>query len=410
MHERVFGWLDDCQLDHQRPLAVAVSGGGDSMALLCLLSDWVGSDSHRLVVLSVDHGLRAEARHECARVAELSARLGHRHHLLHVDPHRMTGNLMAAARRERYRLIAEWAARNHLSTVALGHTLDDQAETFMLNLARGSGLDGLAAMRSRFRRHAVLWLRPLLDVSRHELRAMLRRREESWCEDPSNDDLRFKRARARKMLGELSAIGLSREMIAATADRLRSARGALVHVTASAARACAHVTDLCEIVFSADCWMLEEEIRRRLVVQAIRHVAGREHAPRQASLHRVLMEVRAGHGATLCGCQLTPTAESGFRVGRELAACAGRTSDDHWDGRWHLSGAPMPAKSQIGAIGHEGVCQLDARREIDAPRPSLLAAPGLWRDGALLAGPLATSSHGWRFVPTRPAARFFDMD
>ena len=133
-------------------LGVAVSGGGDSVALLCLMADWAAPREVRLAAATVDHGLRPEAAAEAAGVAALCGRLGLAHATLRWEGWDGRGNLMDAARRARRRLLADWAAEQGLAAVALAHTRDDQAETVLMRLARGAGVDGLSAMAGKSRR------------------------------------------------------------------------------------------------------------------------------------------------------------------------------------------------------------------------------------------------------------------
>ncbi|MCB2123065.1 MAG: tRNA lysidine(34) synthetase TilS, partial [Rhodobacteraceae bacterium] len=123
-------------------LGVAVSGGSDSTALLCLLADLRGTGGPDLAAVTVDHGLRPEAAGEARSVAALCARLGVSHTICRWDGWDGTGNLPDQARRARQNLIAGWASGLGIGAVALAHTRDDQAETVLLRLARGSGVDG----------------------------------------------------------------------------------------------------------------------------------------------------------------------------------------------------------------------------------------------------------------------------
>ena len=130
------------------PVGVAVSGGSDSTALLALVRAWAEAEGRSVLAVTVDHRLRPESAGEAGVVAELCARLGvgHATRVWADAPGR--GNLQASARAARQHLIGAWAREAGLAAVALGHTLDDQAETVLLRLARGSGVDGLAAMRA----------------------------------------------------------------------------------------------------------------------------------------------------------------------------------------------------------------------------------------------------------------------
>ena len=148
------------------------------------------------------------------------------------------GNLQDRARQARRALIAGWARDRGIGAVALGHTLDDQAETFLLRLARGSGVDGLGAMRDRGAAEDVLWLRPMLTLRRAELRDWLVAEGVDWAEDPSNDDPAYDRVRARRALAPLATLGLGPERLAATAAAMDRARAALEAGTADLARRC----------------------------------------------------------------------------------------------------------------------------------------------------------------------------
>lgn len=198
-------------------LGVAVSGGGDSLALLHLMHDWARANGSDLRAVTVDHGLRAAAPGEAAQVARLCADLGLPHDTLHWTGWDQSGNLQAEARRARYRLMAGWARGHDLQAVALGHTLDDQAETVLMRLARGSGVDGLSAMAGRRDDLGMRWLRPLLAIRRDDLRAFLSGLGVDWVDDPSNADTRFDRIKTRQALAQLAGLGIDAEGLADTA-------------------------------------------------------------------------------------------------------------------------------------------------------------------------------------------------
>src|SRR5690606_38404014 len=153
-------------------IGVAVSGGSDSMAALHLLTAF----GLKVEAATVDHGLRPEAATEAETVARACAALSVPHETLRwTDGPAATGNLMEQARLARYRLLAGWALRRGLTQVAIAHTADDQAETFLMRLAREAGLDGLAGMRSTWEQDGVTFIRPLLVIGRADLRGYLSR-------------------------------------------------------------------------------------------------------------------------------------------------------------------------------------------------------------------------------------------
>jgi tRNA(Ile)-lysidine synthase len=186
------------------PGVAAVSGGGDSLALMFLLADWARAASKPPpVVLTVDHGLSAESERVARDVLRRAKAAGLKGELLVWKDKKPKADIEAVAREARYRLIGDWCRANKINGVYAAHTLEDQAETFLLRLGRGSGLDGLSAMRPvalypvpRFDDLRVV--RPLLGMGREQLRNYLQARKEAWAEDPMNVDPRFARVRLRE--------------------------------------------------------------------------------------------------------------------------------------------------------------------------------------------------------------------
>lgn len=206
-------------------LGIALSGGGDSTALMHLAQGWGRA---RLMAATVDHGLRPGSADEARRAGQGAAALGIPHETL-VWHRQGGGNLMGAARDARLRLLADWARRHGLSAVLLGHTLDDQAETLLMRLARGAGLDGLCGMADRREAEGALWLRPLLTISRAELRDWLAARGIGWIDDPSNERDDFHRVRLRKAM---TGLDLPLPQLAQSLQNLGMARDALAHYAA----------------------------------------------------------------------------------------------------------------------------------------------------------------------------------
>lgn len=367
------------------PVGIAVSGGGDSVALLVLAV----RAGVAVAAATVDHGLRAASAAEAAGVAALCARLGVEHSILrwHWDGR---GNLMEAARDGRMALLAEWARGRGLPAVALGHTADDVAETFLMRLARRSGVDGLAAMAARREAMGVTWLRPLLGVRRPALRAMLRREGIGWVEDPTNDDPAFGRTQARRALAALAPLGIGAETLAAVAGHLAQVRAALEAQTAAAAglvfREAGGALALDRAALAAQ----PEEVRRRLLDAAFRWIGGTAHGPRRADLARAAAAIAGGGAATLHGARVLPGA--GWIV-RELRAAGGAVPVGAvWDGRWHVTGPP----ATVAALGAAGLADCPGWRSIGLPRAVLLASPGVWDGARLLAAPVAGRPGAWR--------------
>ncbi len=188
--------------DPRPTIAVAVSGGGDSMALTILLAEWLAARDGRLIGLTVDHGLRAGSGVEAAQVASWFADRGLAHEILTWSGGKPTTGVQAAARQARYDLMERVCRQRGIAMLALAHTLDDQLETVLMRRCAGSGADGLAGMAARRETRRVTLLRPLLGIRHRRLLDYLNARNVSWLEDPSNRDARFARVGVRRTLAE----------------------------------------------------------------------------------------------------------------------------------------------------------------------------------------------------------------
>ena len=213
-------------------LLLAVSGGPDSIALMVLAARWVQSLKKKpdLVVATVDHGLRAEAKREAADVAKLARKLGLKHCTLKWTGKKPATGLQQAARLARYRLLADAARKVNAAHILTAHTLDDQAETVLIRMSRGSGITGLGAMARVApvpEAGDVTLVRPLLDIPKARLIATLRAAKIPFAVDPSNRDPRFTRARLRGLMPQLAEEGLDARRLSQLAQRLKRADAAI---------------------------------------------------------------------------------------------------------------------------------------------------------------------------------------
>lgn len=208
-------------LSDEARLLVAVSGGPDSVGLLALLAEWAREPGRpALHAATVDHGLRAASATEAEDVAALCAQLGVPHSMLLWDGAKPVTGLQERARTARYALLADEAQRLGGAVLVTAHTQDDQAETLLMRMARGSGPSGLAAMRERVSKGQAMLARPLLGVSKARLVATAQARGLSFVTDPSNGDPRFERVRWRTLMPGLADEGLSAERLALLARRI----------------------------------------------------------------------------------------------------------------------------------------------------------------------------------------------
>ncbi len=369
------------------PLGVAVSGGGDSVALLMLLYN-AGKDIH---AATVDHQLRPESAQEAAGVAALCARYDIPHQTLVWQSPDIRGNLQNQARKARRSLLAGWARRQGLADIVLGHTQDDQAETFLMRLARGSGVDGLSGMAPMRCVAGLCWHRPMLGLARDELREYLRLKNIDWVEDPGNDDLKYDRIKARKALEILAPLGLNVSRLAETSDHLRRARHALEVTVQELARQAITLSDAGELCISLQYFRLApREIQLRLLAAALRWVASVRYRPRFNALVGLLDACldQPQKPRTLHGCSIGVTRDH-IIVNREVSATPAMAAlETIWDGRWEIGCFDLE-NVKIKALGKDGIRFCQNWRETGHSRTSLLASPSFWQNGVLIAAPFA---------------------
>jgi tRNA(Ile)-lysidine synthase len=279
-------------------VGLAVSGGPDSLALLLLASEVRAGD---VEAATVDHALRPESREEAEQVARVCERLGVPHTILTAKwREKPQTAIQERARTMRYRLLAQWAGERGIKALMTAHHLEDQAETFIMRLARGLGVKGLAAMRpvSPVAGGALALVRPLLDWQRFDLQAVCLSAGLEPIEDPSNDDDRFERVRIRKALARTDLFDPAQ--IARSAAHLAAADQALHWATTMEwQRAVAENGG--QIVYTPT--DAPREIRRRIVRRAVLALAteGRGAEPRGREIDQVLAALRTGKRATLRG-------------------------------------------------------------------------------------------------------------
>ncbi|OWU86692.1 hypothetical protein ATO6_00515 [Oceanicola sp. 22II-s10i] len=390
-------------------IGLAVSGGSDSTALMALMAEYFGDHPCRpeLHVVTVDHGLRPEAAAEAEAVGRSAGALGLKHHVLRWRGWDGQGNLQDAARRARYRLIGEWACEHGIGAIALGHTADDQAETFLMRLARASGVDGLSGMATTRRFDGIAVVRPMLSLRRSDLRGYLERRGMAWIDDPSNENTDFERVRIRQALSALEPLGLDVPTLCTVGQNLSSIRETLDWYAFNEAHDIARVECGDVVIAMRDLRRMQPEILRRILVNAIGWIAGHPYPPRRRAMLLLIEALRSGHGMTLGGCLFT-VARGEVRATREFQAVSGATAAPGaaWDRRWLLTG-PWPEGAEIRALGEAGLASCPDWRDTGMPRTSLLASPAVWRGDGLIAAPLAGLSGGWTAELSRGSEAFY---
>ena len=398
-------------LNVRPPIAVAVSGGADSMALLLLCRNWLRQVDDRnradgLLALTVDHGLRRNSAAEAHQVANWCTDLGIVHQILLWENDKPASSIQAAARQKRYALLESACAAHGIRDLLLAHHREDQSETLLLNLMRGSGVNGLAAMQPRSKYGKLCLVRPLLDVPKSDLYATLRAAGQDWIEDPSNRDAHYARVRMRTLYRHLRDEGMPPDRLAATAAHMRRARAAIDHYTDELLSDAAFVGDagiawLDPVRLSA----APEEVGLRALARLVTSIGAQRYTPRLSrleGLYQWLCAQPLAGGRTLSGCQLLPH-RGRILIVREFAALGpdinltpGQT--ERWDERFDVSLSrtaealcARQAPLYVRALGEAGLRQIrisEANRPAaDLPAIAQRVIPGIWRGDELLAAP-----------------------
>ncbi len=307
--------LEKCfeNVSTQMDVALAVSGGSDSMALLLLVDRWrrarLQQKRHApdLTIFSIDHGLRPAAMEECQFVLDKAKALGYDAHILQWEGEVPSTRIQEMAREIRYQLLAGACHLRNIKTVMTAHHLDDQAETVLMRLARGSGVDGLCAMAVQSRRYGLRLLRPLLEFEKAQLLALLKENDWDYITDPSNKDPRFERVRLRERSAELKKLGLTARMIGLSARRLRRAKTALKETSDEFLTRHAFISDYGTArIDQLALFDAPDEIAIRALSKVLRVCGGSQDVPNMARLETLIGRLKGDFSTnrTLAGCRL----------------------------------------------------------------------------------------------------------
>jgi len=376
-------------------IAIACSGGRDSMALTLLMREWATARGGAAMALIVDHALRPESASEAKLVAAWLESRGIASQILCRTGAAPTGDLQATARAARYRLLSQWCAASQCLHLAIGHHLEDQAETFLLRLARGSGVDGLAAMAPVSESRTMRMLRPLLPVPSQRLGATLARfGMRDPIDDPSNRDPAFARVRMRGLASSLAGEGMTARRLAGTAARMARARHALEGAVAGllAQAATLHAAGYC-VLETAPLRAAPPETALRALARVLSCIGGRDYPPRLERLERLhgwIMGRDSGRGRTLGGCRVIQR-KTALLICREPAAATAvlaAKGDVYWDNRFRLRVDAGGEVRRLGADGwRQAVADAPRLKSTPIPAPARPSLPAIWAEDELLSVP-----------------------
>ena len=386
--------------ERQPRLAVAVSGGADSMALCLMAAAWARHRGGDVDAVTVDHRLRRGSGAEADRVGQALRRWGIRHHVLVWDDASRNSASQAAARTARYRLLVDWCRDHGVLHVLTGHNASDQSETVVMRLARGRCVDGLAGIAPMLELSHVRLLRPLLGVSAETVRAWLAAQGQAWIEDPSNEDPRFERVRVRKAMRSCAAAGLTATRLAETAAHAAEVREALEAQVAQVLARTVRLHPAGFAIVAGQAFDAPVEIGRRVLARVLTAVGGRAYPPRGAALDRLftdLVKEDRCRRATLGRCRTE-------RIGDDILVCrearnlpppipvaAGFQSD--WDGRFRVSVRPGREAADramlvpLGEASAEDCVSVCAAADRNLPRYVFASVPALVDECGLVAAP-----------------------
>ena len=399
-NKKIDNFLDSLSY-HPDTLGVAVSGGSDSLSLLYLINSWSNKKNLKIVILTVDHNLRNGSADEALYVGELCNKLGLIHKTLFWDHEDIEGNLSASAREARYRLM-----QNSIPSDAIlitGHTLDDQAETFLMRLRRGSGVDGLASMAEQsylsLGNDGITIFRPLLDFERQTLRKVLKFYKVDWIEDPTNNDQSFERVRVRDLLARFVEIGMDKNTIGRTALLMQSAKTALNHFASD----CYEKFGSCDngdIIFDFSEFSKQPlDVKRRLISAAQKWISNQKYRPRlsqvDALINSIDEKVTFSGSGTICYFH-----NNSIRITREANACVCEieaSNDVIFDRRWKLIALENCKDLTIKCLGEDGYTLLEPGIRKKIPYKTIIALPALFNDNNLINFPFIDPESKFKF-------------
>jgi tRNA(Ile)-lysidine synthase len=390
-----FAKLMDALAPLPRKIALAVSGGPDSMALALCVKRWL-KPPHEAVALVVDHGLRAESAKEAEHVRGALKRLGFETEILCWRHDPVTARLHEAARKARYDLLTEACRARGIDALLLAHQREDQAETILMRFAKGSGVDGLAGMRLQSVKNGLRLLRVLLDVPRVRLVATCAAAKVPFISDPSNASEKFARGRLRRVMPLLAAEGFTIERLLDLGPRASEAKDALDHYAEALLRVAGKMDEAGALRLDLEhLRAAPKAVRERAFGACLHSVGGGDYAPERIALAALLAALGADKemaSRTLNGCLIGKTMRTAT-IMREFAAITdfqpiAPGESVIWDHRWRVT---LDKKAEsgfairpLGNPPHDILDRLAPElRKIIPQGRARACLPSLWRKGKL---------------------------
>lgn len=414
-------------------LAVAVSGGADSMALALLAHRWAKEHSGATTALTIDHGLRPESRQEADQVHSWCRQHGIEHHILSWVPPILSSAIQAHAREARYHLLTQWCKAHRVLHLLTAHHQGDQAETLFFRLARGSGMDGLACMPAVSELNGIRLIRPLLNVSKQQLKDTLTHYNQKWIEDPSNDNLDYTRNHIRHMLAATGQDAILIPQACTVARQMGAIRNTLENKLASyLTQAISLFPEGYGIIHHKAFVQMPPDLGMRTLSALATTLSGKSYTPRQEKLERFyrdmvsdLISRRRTFARLLFIRRLTRgywlVCREPNTIEQPIALSDG--DDRLWDQRFRVSWTGESLHMSVRALGSDGIKILEKqgyKHAVPLEKPALSVLPSFWHLESLAAVPHIQYNHpdyghmafNATFFPAKPLAgrAFFSMN
>ena len=386
-----------------KPIALAVSGGPDSTAMMQIAAFSKKINNSNITVIVVDHGLRKESKNEAKIVSQNAKLLGFKFKILKWDGVKPKTRIQEIARKKRYKLITSWCKKKGIEKLFLAHHLDDQVETFIMRLGKGSGVDGLAVMNFVTETYSLKLVRPFLEITKNRLIKILDISNLKWISDPTNFNTNYKRSRIRKILPILSEEGINSKQIGLVIKRMRAAKDALNNQTGILLEK--YLSNVDNVAYFLDKNLLEEatekEILLRILEKIFMNISGSIYPPRRNKLENILSWIIDDNNVTaktLAGVVVRKR-KSEFIFYREPEDCYKSVNIrpltsrySCWDDRFFLK-ANKSNNLQVKALGDIGIKILKEERVLkrqglqNVPLSAWKTVPAVWSKKRLISVP-----------------------
>jgi tRNA(Ile)-lysidine synthase len=382
--------MSDFNIKQHSKVAIAISGGADSMALALLANNWA---KYPIITLTVDHKLRPESTNEAEQVSRWMNQKGIEHYILNWEGDKPKSNIQANARNARYELMTEFCKINKIPNLLVAHNKQDQAETLLIRLMRGSGIEGLCGMSDQTTINEIKISRPLLNISKKDLKSYLREQKQGWIEDPSNKDEKYTRVQVRNFINNAEDSDLLIERLAKTTKTLAQSNSYIEDKISS------ELKQVCDIRSEGYCILainkfkaLHKEAAYKILSKLIKLIGGDYYKPRfEKIVHLYNNIIHGEYSATLGGCEIFASKKEKeqnklFIVKENIAPQhdlpLSKISSTKWDSRFKITfNEEFTNNFYVGALGKDGFSTLLKKhkeiKQISLPKKVIYTLPAL---------------------------------